>query len=104
MVFRSEPAADLDRCPDCGSDLVYPIDWSETPEGTYTLRMRCPNCEWTEVSTHDWETVQRLEQRLEACERAMMDDLQALTDAIAAEHAQRFIAALRADQVWPMDF
>ena len=95
---------DLDRCPECASDVVYPIAWNDAGDRTYELTLRCPNCEWTEVDTHDWDTVQRLEERLERGERALIADLQALTRANVQDDFDRFISALRADQVWPMDF
>jgi hypothetical protein len=95
---------DLDRCPECASDVVYPIAWNDAGDRTYELTLRCPNCEWTEVDMHDWDTVLRLEERLERRERALIADLQALSRANVEEDFDRFIAALRADQVWPMDF
>jgi hypothetical protein len=98
------PAVDLDICPECGSDAVYPIAWDDAGDRTYELTLRCPNCEWTEVDMHDWDTVQRLEERLDRDERALIADLQALARANVQEDFDRFIAALRAGHVWPMDF
>jgi hypothetical protein len=95
---------DLDHCPECASDAVYPIAWNDAGDRTFELTLRCPNCEWTEVDTHDWATVRRLEERLDQGERALIADLQALTRANVQEDFDRFIAALRAGQVWPMDF
>ena len=100
------PAVDLglDHCPECASDVVYPIAWEDAGDRTYELTLRCPNCEWTEVDTHDWDTVQRLEERLDQGERALIADLQAFARANVQEDFDRFIAALRAGHVWPMDF
>ena len=104
-VARATPApTNLDRCPQCASDLVYPFAWDDADERTYELAVRCPNCEWTEVGTHDWDTVQRLEERLEQGERALIADLQTLMRANVEEDFERFIAALRDGHVWPMDF
>ena len=98
------PASNLERCPQCASELVYPFDWDDTDGRAYVLALRCPNCEWTETGTYDRDTVLRLDERLEDGERALMADLDALTRANVEEDFDRFIAALRADQVWPMDF
>jgi hypothetical protein len=98
------PGVDLHRCPECASDLVYPTDWRDADERSYELTLRCPNCEWTEVGTHDWDTVQRLDMELDRGERALIDDLGALIRTNVEEDFDRFIAALRAGQVWPMDF
>jgi hypothetical protein len=98
------PGLDLHRCPECESDLVYPTDWRDADERAYELTLRCPNCEWTEVDTYDWDTVQRLDMELDRGERALIDDLGAITRTNVQEDFDRFIAALRAGQVWPMDF
>ncbi len=100
----SAPALDLHRCPRCASDLVYPTDWDDAGDRAYVLTLRCPNCEWTEVCTHDWETVQRLDEELDRGERAVIHDLGAVTRANVEEDFDRFIAALHAGHVWPMDF
>lgn len=91
-------------CRQCGSGLVYPFDWDDTDQRAYVLALRCPNCEWTEMGTYDWDTVRRLDERLEQGERALIADLHALTRANVEEDFDRFIAALRAGHVWPMDF
>jgi hypothetical protein len=97
-------ASDLESCPRCASELVYPVDWDDIDGHAYMLALRCPNCEWTETGTYDGDAVRRLDERLDEGERALMADLDALTRANAEEDFDRFIAALRADQVWPMDF
>ncbi|MDX6673929.1 MAG: hypothetical protein QOH11_1347 [Solirubrobacteraceae bacterium] len=98
------PGVDLDHCPACASDAVYPIAWHEASDRTFELTLRCPNCEWTDVDTHDWDTVRRFEDRLDRGERALVDDLRAIARANVQEDFDRFIAALRAGHVWPMDF
>jgi hypothetical protein len=91
-------------CPQCASGLVYPFDWDDADQRAYVLALRCPNCEWTEMGTYDRDTVRRLDERLEQGERALIADLHALTRANVEEDFDRFIAALRAGHVWPMDF
>ena len=98
------PPGDPNHCPACASDLVYPIDWDDAGPSAYRLTLRCPNCERTETGTYEWEAVQRLDQRLDDGERALMADLSALTRANVEEDFDRVIAALRAGHVWPMDF
>jgi hypothetical protein len=98
------PASDLERCPECASDLVYPYDWDDTDDRAYVLALRCPNCEWTETGTYEWDTVRRFDERLDRGERSLMADLAAVSRANVEEDFERFIAALRDDHVWPMDF
>src|SRR5512136_1153449 len=37
------------RCPLCHSELVYPVDWRRDGEASWTLVLRCPNCETQRV-------------------------------------------------------
>ena len=76
----------------------------DTDDGRTCSTLRCPNCEWTEIGTYEWDTVRRLDERLDRGERALMADLAALSRANVEEDFERFIAALRDDHVWPMDF
>ena len=41
--------ARLHVCPDCDSDLVYPIAWEERASDRWRIERRCPNCEWYHV-------------------------------------------------------
>jgi hypothetical protein len=105
--FTSRPAPqtrDLHRCPGCASDLVEPTAWQHAHDGEWELCLRCPNCEWTGRTTADQPTVERLDDELERGERALLQDLELLTHANLEEDFERFIAALRADHIWPMDF
>src|SRR5256886_17568588 len=100
------PAVDLglDHCPECASDVVYPIAWEAAGDRPYEPTLRCPNCEWTEVDTHDWDTVQRLEKRLDQGEPALIPHLQALARATGREDSARFVTPLRAGPRCPRGF
>ena len=37
--------ADTHHCPVCRSTLVYPIDWDRSGPASWTLILRCPECE-----------------------------------------------------------
>jgi hypothetical protein len=37
--------SDAHRCPECRSPLVYPIDWDRSGPASWTLILRCPECE-----------------------------------------------------------
>lgn len=98
----SRPA--LHICPDCGSDLVQPIEWSEAVEDRWELLLGCPNCWWSEEGLFSQEEVEALEEQLDEGVAEMLHDLQRLTHANMADQIERFIAALRADLILPEDF
>jgi hypothetical protein len=98
------PRRELHLCPDCSSDLVQPVAWSEAPGGRWDLLLSCPNCFWENEGLFDEEQVHALEDQLDQGLADMLRDLQRLTQANMADQLERFAAALRADLILPEDF
>lgn len=99
-----EPARKLHLCPQCGSDLVQPVSWSETSEEHWELTLECPNCWWSTHGVFDSEQIHELEERLDGGLADMLQDLQRLAQANMTDQMERFIAALQADLILPEDF
>jgi hypothetical protein len=98
------PRRALHICPECDSQLVQPVAWSEATEGRWELLLSCPNCWWETESLFDEDQVLALEERLDEGLAEMLRDLQRLTQANMADQLERFTAALRSDQILPEDF
>jgi hypothetical protein len=94
----------LHLCPECGSDLVQPVDWHEATDDRWELTLECPNCWRATEGLYDREEVHQLEERLDDGLADMLDDLKRLTHANMADQIDRFVAALDADLVLPEDF
>ena len=94
----------LHVCPDCASELVQPVDWSEAPDECWNLLLSCPNCDWYTEGLYTQEQVRALEDRLDEGLADMLRDLQRLTQANMADQIDRFVTALHADQILPEDF
>jgi hypothetical protein len=94
----------LHICPDCRSDLVQPIEWSEAPGERWELLLGCPNCHWFDEGIYSQQAVYALEEHLDEGLADMLHDLQRLTHANMTEQVDRFIAALHADHILPEDF
>ena len=106
-----EPAETVDTglhqlhvCPSCEHKLVYPVDWDEASPTHWEVELRCPSCEWTHVGTYDQDTVDLFDEELDRGTEQLMRDLKRLTRANMEEEVERFVSALNADAVWPMDF
>jgi len=100
----SAPAPDLHVCGECESELVYPIDWEEVNPDRWRLELRCPNCSWTGSGVFDLEPVESLDEWMESGTAAIVRDLRRLAYANMEEEIERFVNALRADLILPMDF
>jgi hypothetical protein len=98
----AEPGLHL--CPECDSQLVQPIDWSEAPQGFWELLIQCPNCFWLDEGVFDQDQVDQLEEHLDNGLTEMLSDLRRLTQANMSEEIERFTAALNANLILPEDF
>ena len=94
----------LHICPECNSNLVQPIDWSEAPGDCWNLALSCPNCDWYTEGLYTQDQVRELEDRLDEGLADMLRDLQRLTQANMADQIDRFVTALYADHILPEDF
>jgi hypothetical protein len=95
---------DLHECPECDSQLVYPVAWEEAEGARWEVSLRCPNCEWGVADTFDEELIQRFDETLDRGTEALVADLRKLTRANMEDDVERFIAALNAEYVLPEDF
>jgi hypothetical protein len=94
----------LHVCPGCAGPSVFPLEWQEAGPGHWEMRLRCPNCEWHGSGVFEQELVERLEEELDAGTEALVRDLKRLTHANMEQELDRFVAALDADRILPMDF
>ena len=101
---QSHATRGLHVCPDCSSELVQPVDWSEAPDDGWNLLLCCPNCDWYTEGLYTADQVRDLEDRLDEGLADMLRDLQRLTQANMADQIDRFVVALYADQILPEDF
>ena len=95
---------ELHVCPQCESDLVYPTTWEEADESHWQVSLRCPNCEHFEQGVYSQDECDRFDDHLEAGTDALTRDFKRLMAANMAEEIDRFVAALDADAIQPMDF
>jgi hypothetical protein len=94
----------LHVCPSCASKLVAPIAWDEAGPAHWHVTLHCPNCDWLGRGVFDEELVERFDEELDRGTEALVRDLQRLMRANMEDEIDRFLTALEADQIWPMDF
>lgn len=95
---------DLHVCPECCSELVYPVAWEEADESRWQVCLRCPNCEWSLTSVYEEEAIQRFDETLDDGTEALVADLRRLSRANMEEDVERFVSALNAGHLLPEDF
>jgi hypothetical protein len=95
---------ELHVCERCESDLVYPTTWEEADDKHWQVSLRCPNCEHFDEGVFTQDECDRFDDHLEAGTDALTRDFKRLMAANMAEEIDRFVAALDADAIQPMDF
>jgi hypothetical protein len=100
----AEETRDLHVCVNCESELVYPVQWEEASRDSWNILLRCPDCEWSESGVFPQLQCDRFDDELEAGTDALSRDYKRLVTANMAEEVERFIQALDADAIQPMDF
>ena len=100
----AEDRRELHICPPCGSDLVYPLDWSQAGHNHWAVDLRCPECEWHGSGVFGQEALDAFDAELDAGTAALIDDLSDLTNANMEADVERFVSALHSDLVLPEDF
>lgn len=98
------PEEALHICPECNSHLVHPCEWDEVGKDIWEVSRRCPNCEWHEIGVFAQDLLEDFDEELDRGIEELHADLKRLVRANMAEEMDRFIAALAADAIHPMDF
>lgn len=96
--------AELHVCAACGSRLVYPLEWSPTPDRRWSIQLRCPDCEHVAEGIYDQDVVDRFDEELDRGTEEILEDLTQLTRANMEEQVERFVAALHAGHIVAEDF
>ena len=99
-----EQHVDLHVCPECSSDLVYPVGWEERRGDSWEITLRCPNCEWWHTDEYQDEEVERFDDVLNDGTEELLATLRTFARANMEEDVERLIEAIDAGLIQPMDF
>lgn len=95
----------LHVCPECGSGLVQPTRWEQTPKrGHWHLWRRCPECEWRHDGIHAESEIDAFDEALDDGADALATELQELERECMREIVEVFATALEADLISADDF
>lgn len=101
---EQDAQSDLHICRNCGSDLVYPVEWDEATGTSWEVSLRCPNCEWTGAGIFEQDVTDRFDEELNRGTASLVRDLRRLIHKNMEEDIERFVAALHDGHIVPEDF
>jgi hypothetical protein len=106
-LVEPSPASREERlivCAGCGKHMVNPVDWHETGDSSWWVRLRCGACGSKREGEFSDDDVNRLERDLAPGVRAISAAVARLDRQRMEREADAFIAALARDLITPEDF
>jgi hypothetical protein len=100
----ASPEPGLHICQECDSRLVYPTDWVEDDRGSWYVELYCPDCDWSGGGVFEQDMLDEFDEELDRGLEELAADLGRLAQSNMADDVDRFIDALKADAIEPMDF
>ncbi|MGZ5310031.1 MAG: hypothetical protein ACXWDQ_06235 [Solirubrobacterales bacterium] len=102
---RTRPAIEgMHICPECHLELVQPVEWWECDAESWTVELRCPECEWRGNGVYTQAQIDRYDRFLDEGACAVAVDLRALTRENMEHEVDSFRSALATGAVLPEDF
>lgn len=95
---------DAHVCPVCGSPLVYPVDWARENDVSWSLALRCPECETRRHVLLDRTGVEQFNRELYLGAQAVAREADRQCRSNFEEESAKLVEALRKDLILPMDF
>jgi hypothetical protein len=94
----------LHVCPNCSSPLVQPVEWEPADGDTWSVLLRCPECEVFQAGAYEQHELDAYDLELDRGESLLrVAYLQVSTENMAAE-IDTFARALEAGAILPEDF
>jgi len=100
----AQPVQDLHICVDCGSELVYPVQWEEAGPENWSVLLHCPNCDVFREGVFTQDNVELFDEELDRGADTLARDYKRLVRANMADEIERFAGALAAGAILPEDF
>ena len=104
MAELQRKKLELQNCPLCKSDLVYPVERCQLNDLEWKVLMLCPNCMCKQELVVDRETVREILRTARIGRENLMKELDNMQKKNMEEEAEKFIAALHKDHILPIDF
>jgi hypothetical protein len=95
---------ELHICPECSSELVYPLEWAPVDMCHWRVELRCPECEWRRSGLYEQSVLDRFDHALDTGTDTMVTNLRRLQRANMEAELERFNLALANDLILPEDF
>jgi hypothetical protein len=104
MTELQRKKTELQNCPLCKSNLVYPVERCQLNDMEWRVMLLCPNCLCKREMVVDRESVRELLKNARVGRESLMKELDNMQKKNMEEEADKFITALNGDHILPIDF
>ena len=101
---EAPPVHAVHVCPVCHSPLVHPTEWQRIGSAVWRITLRCPNCETQRTVQLSRDEVEHFNRVLYEGTERLARQAEQVTRRHFQEETDKFVAALEADLILPMDF
>lgn len=95
---------ELQTCPLCKSELVYPVERYQLNNVDWKVLLLCPNCLCQRELVVDREAVRELLKNARVAREKLMRELDNMQKKNMQDEVDRFVEALDRDHIMPIDF
>ena len=103
-MSRTSTSRSLHHCPNCSSELVQPVQWDPADEETWSVLLRCPECEVFQAGVYSQAEVDAYDAELDRGESLLRVTYMQLATENMASEIDAFAGALHAGAILPEDF
>jgi hypothetical protein len=103
-MSRTTTSSGLHVCPNCSSELVQPIEWEPAGDESWSVLLRCPECEVYQSGVYGQAELDAYDKELDRGDSLLrVAYMQVSADNMAVE-IETFTRALAAGAILPEDF
>ncbi len=104
MTELQKKKTEIQTCPLCKSELVYPVERCQVNDMEWKVLLLCPNCSCKREMVVERETVRELLKNARVGRESLMRELDRMQKRNMEEEVDKFICALNKDHILPIDF
>ena len=99
-----EHTTELHECLNCASNLVHPVEWEPAGPTSWSVLLRCPNCEVHRLGVFEQVELDAFDAELDQADKLIHEAYERLVRENMEADANRFAHALAVGAILPEDF
>jgi hypothetical protein len=103
-MSRTTTSSGLHICPNCSSEYVQPVEWEPAGGGSWSVLLRCPECEVYQTGVYGQAELDAYDRELDRGDSLLRVAYLKISSENMAVEIDAFTRALTAGAILPEDF